>query len=83
MRKVLTSPGENAIGLCGLRFLTLSKEALRVSAEKLPTLNGLAEGSYLVMMIRGPSLIPRWGKICGPSDPSLARLTDPESIRAR
>lgn len=83
LRKLLTSPAENAIHLCGLRFLTLSKETLALSAQKLPTLKGLAEGSYLVMMIRGPSLIPRWTAICGPSDPSLARLTDPDSIRAR
>ena len=82
-KAVLTAPEENAMHLVSMRFVSLDEETLAKGGKKLPTLGVLAPGNYLVIMVRGPRLLMRWSAVCGPSDPSLARLTDPDSIRAR
>lgn len=60
----------NKIALVGLDLVGLKL----VYVDVIPT---------LVLAIRGHEAISRWNDVMGPRDPSLAKYTDPDSLRAQ
>lgn len=73
----------SGVDVCGLRLTFPSKELLAnyavlgTSGQRWVTQQPL-----LAMAIRGPYARALWQEITGPSDPMLARRTDPASINA-
>lgn len=43
----------------------------------------LTEGKSLILLIRGDNIVERVREVCGPYDASIAKVLEPESIRAK
>ncbi|XP_026786019.3 dynein axonemal assembly factor 8 isoform X3 [Pangasianodon hypophthalmus] len=73
----------SGLDVCGLRFAYPCKELLANSAVLgMSGQRWFSEQPLLAMAIRGPRARAVWQEITGPSDPMLARKTDPASINA-
>ncbi|XP_077069551.1 dynein axonemal assembly factor 8 [Siphateles boraxobius] len=71
----------SSLDVCGIRFLYPPQELLKNFAVSKSVMH--SEGQpVLIMAFRGPHANSVWQEITGPSDPQLARRTDPASINA-
>eukprot|EP00930_Biecheleria_cincta_P068202 TRINITY_DN5540_c0_g1_i1.p1 TRINITY_DN5540_c0_g1~~TRINITY_DN5540_c0_g1_i1.p1 ORF type:complete len:1445 (-),score=317.81 TRINITY_DN5540_c0_g1_i1:79-4212(-) len=69
--------------LAGLRLATPNTEVIR-AASYLSQKRALRSGEpVLLLAVRGPQALGLWRSMLGPSDPMLARQTDPDSLNAR
>ena len=80
---LLTAPEDHGLALVGLRYLDCDEDMIADASSTLSSLKGFDCGCKLVMAIRGPSASTRWDNAVGPTDPMLARRTDPHSLRAK
>lgn len=79
---LLEAPKSSGLSLIGMRYVKLSEETLSKAKVTLSSLRGMEAGGMLVLAIRGPQASSRWSNLVGPTDPILARQTDPHSLRA-
>ncbi|KAG7316913.1 hypothetical protein KOW79_019211 [Hemibagrus wyckioides] len=78
--QLLFSSGQD---VCGLRFTYPSTELLAHCAGLgISVQRWFSQQPVLIMAIRGPYARSVWQEITGPSDPMLARKTDPASVNA-
>ncbi|KAF4115819.1 hypothetical protein G5714_003308 [Onychostoma macrolepis] len=84
MHHTLELMWRSSLDVCGIRFLYPPQELLTNFAVSKSVMH---EGEHshqpvLIMAFRGPHANSVWQEITGPSDPQLARRTDPASINA-
>ncbi|XP_073686478.1 dynein axonemal assembly factor 8 [Garra rufa] len=84
MHHTLELMWRSSLDVCGIRFLYPPQELLTHFAVGKSVMH---EGEHshqpmLIMAFRGPHANSVWQEITGPSDPQLARRTDPASINA-
>ncbi|XP_048049656.1 dynein axonemal assembly factor 8 isoform X2 [Megalobrama amblycephala] len=71
----------SSLDICGIRFLYPLQELLTNFAVCKSVMHSEGE-PVLTVAFRGPHANSVWQEITGPSDPQLARRTDPASINA-
>ncbi|XP_043089942.1 dynein axonemal assembly factor 8 isoform X2 [Puntigrus tetrazona] len=84
MHHTLELMWRSSLDVCGIRFLYPPQELLTNFAV-IKSVMHEGECSHqpvLIMAFRGPHANSVWQEITGPSDPQLARRTDPASINA-
>ncbi|XP_063790850.1 dynein axonemal assembly factor 8-like isoform X3 [Pseudophryne corroboree] len=73
------------LDVCGLRLLYPQASTQQLKIVSLPPFISGGDANnppVLILVLRGHHASEIWGNISGPSDPQLARLTDPNSINA-
>ncbi|KAI2666071.1 Dynein axonemal assembly factor 8 [Labeo rohita] len=84
MHHTLELMWRSSLDVCGIRFLYPPQELLTHFAVGKSVMHerGRSYQPVLIIAFRGPHANSVWQEITGPSDPQLARRTDPASINA-
>ncbi|CAE8588383.1 unnamed protein product [Polarella glacialis] len=80
---MLTELESEGLCLAGLRLATPDFAAAQAPAAVVQRGAIRAGEAVLLLAIRGPHALGLWRSLLGPTDPQLARRTDPSSLNAR
>jgi nucleoside diphosphate kinase len=83
MLAVLGAVHAAGLYLSGLRLIYMTRSEIEACPCAIPKHTAVeGELRVLALAIRGPQARMRWARELGPDDPALAKLTDPNSLRA-